>query len=201
MTDIPFSSVAAPIVKKALEAAAPTIRNGAGKIAKNIIDSVIANLQIGFTPYLQASYERASSVKTLLSQDRPLALLDVYVNLFLTCAEINTTDDDLIGDLQKYRHVVITGLAGCGKSMLLRYLTICHFERHKGTIPIFVEMRRLNTITSKNILAYIHSSCSTAGSNITLDQFTIALRTGGIIIILDGLDVPVHIPPAGASSG
>jgi hypothetical protein len=163
MTDLisPVAMAAAyPVVKKTLDGLAPTIRKGAGAIAKHLVDKAIANFQIGFGPYLNTSYERCKTVKTLLSQDRPLALLDIYVHLFLDCKNTHLIDDDLIENLSTYRRLVITGLAGCGKSMFMKYLTICRFENAHGTIPLFVELRQLNQLTSKNLLAYIHQSCA-----------------------------------------
>ena len=123
MTDLisPVAAAAAyPIVKKTLDGLAPTIRKGAGAIAKHIIDKAIANFQLGFAPYLNTSYDRCKSVKTLLSQDRPLALLDIYVHLFLDCKGNHLLDDDLIAKLTSYRLIVITGLAGSGKSMFMK---------------------------------------------------------------------------------
>lgn len=63
-----------PLIKDALSAFAPTIRKNAGGIARALVDRAVANLQIGFAPYLNTSYARCKSVKTLLSQDRPLDL-------------------------------------------------------------------------------------------------------------------------------
>jgi hypothetical protein len=190
MTDLmtPVAIAAYPVVKKALDGLAPTIRRGAGAIAKNLIDKAIANFQIGFAPYLHTSYERCRSVKTLLSQDRPLALLDIYVHLLLDCKDHHVTDDGLIEDLATYRRVVITGLAGCGKSMFMKYLTICRFENPRGMIPLFVELRQLNSLTSKNLLSYIHQSCASGSKSVTYDQFELALRAGGLLLILDGFD-------------
>jgi hypothetical protein len=191
MTDLVPPDVltaAAPVVKKALDAVAPTIRRATSALTKSLVDKTIASLQIGFAPYLRTSYERCRSVKTLLSQDRPLALLDVYVHLYLECREQNLTDDALITNLASYRLLVVTGLAGCGKSMFMKYLTICRFENSHGIIPLFVELRQLNTLTSKNLLAYIHQSCATAANNVTYDQFELALRAGGLLLILDGFD-------------
>src|SRR5437764_3258928 len=101
MTDLiaPIAVAAYPAVKKALDDLAPTIRRGAGAIAKNLIDKTIASLQIGFGPYLRTSYDRCRSVKTLLSQDRPLALLEIYVHLFLDCKDDHVIDDFLIDKL------------------------------------------------------------------------------------------------------
>ena len=113
---------AAPVIKKALNALEPTIRKGATGLAKHLIDKAVANLQIGFSNYPSASYDRCRSVKTLLSQDRPLALLDIYVHLLLKCQDETIEDDKLIENLESYGRIVITGLAGCGKSMFMKYL-------------------------------------------------------------------------------
>ena len=177
-----------PVIKKVFESAAPTIRRGAGKLAKHLVDKAIGNLQIGFQSYLETSYQRCKAVKTLLSQDRPLALLEMYVHLILNCHNERISDDALIENIGDLKHVVITGLAGSGKSVFMKYLTICRFEQPRGTIPIFVELRQLNAITSKDILTYIHKSCASANSDITYAQFEIALKAGGMLLILDGFD-------------
>jgi hypothetical protein len=104
-TDVLATAAAIRVVKKVFDGLATTVRRGAGAVTKRIVDKTVANLQIGFTPYLQTSYTRCGLVETLLSQDRPLALLDVYVNLLLDCRGHHLTDDALIED----RRIVITG--------------------------------------------------------------------------------------------
>src|SRR5690242_10417792 len=148
MIELPAPDVlatATPVIRNVLHALGPTIRRGAGHIAKRVVDSAVANLQIGFAPYLHTSYERCRLIKTLISQDRPLSLHDIYVHLFLDCGDLHIIDDDLIQTLSSYRCVVITGLAGCGKSMFMKYLTICRFEHSNGKLPLFVELRQLNS--------------------------------------------------------
>ena len=134
------------------------------------------------------SYDRCRSVKTLLSQDRPLALLDIYVHLEVKCNDTTLTDDELIDNITDYRNIVLTGLAGSGKSMLMKYLTIRFFENPHGMIPLFVELRQLNFGTSRNLLAHIHQSCASAENKVTYNQFELALRAGGLLLILDGFD-------------
>ena len=177
-----------PYRKESAQLSEPTIRKGATGLAKHLIDKTVANLQIGFSDYLRVSYDRCRSVKTLLSQDKPLVLLDIYVHLHLECKDDIIEDDDLIANLESYGHLVITGLAGCGKSMFMRYLTLCRFENGHGKIPLFVELRQLNSLTSKHLLTYIHKSSALAGNRVTYDQFELALRTGGMLLILDGFD-------------
>jgi hypothetical protein len=58
MTDLPTpdtlaTAAAIPVVKKTLDGLAATLRRGAGAIAKHVLDRTIANLQIGFAPYLR----------------------------------------------------------------------------------------------------------------------------------------------------
>lgn len=179
---------AAPIIKKALDALGPTIRRGAGSVGKNLLDRTIADLQIGFAPYLNTSYERCRYVKTLLSQDRPIQVQDLYVQLNLDCGDDHLKDENLVQSLESYRHIMITGLAGCGKSMFMKYLTICRFENSRGMVPVFVELREMNELTTKNLLAFVHQSSASAANRITYDQFIIALRAGGLLLILDGFD-------------
>jgi hypothetical protein len=62
MTDLmtPVAIAAYPVVKKALDGLAPTIRRGAGAIAKNLIDKTIANFKLGFSPYLHTPMSAAA---------------------------------------------------------------------------------------------------------------------------------------------
>ena len=109
-------------------------------------------------------------------------------HLTLTCGKEQLADDELIDKIDEYKRLVITGLAGSGKSMLSKYLMIRRFLNPSGRIPLFVELRHLNPLTSKNLLAYVHQSCASANSKITFDQFELTLRTGGLFLVLDGFD-------------
>ena len=70
----------------------------------------------------------------------------------------------------------------------MKYLTICRFENSRGMIPLFVELRQLNALSSKKLLTYIHQSCASTGNSVTYEQFELALRAGGLVLILDGFD-------------
>ncbi len=157
-------------------------------IAKSIVDRTIVSLQIGFKDYLMTSYRRCRTFKTLLNPNLPLDLIDNYVHINLRCADKAITDDDLISHLDNHKFVIITGLAGSGKSMFMKYLTICKFNGTNVKTPLFVDLRNLNQITDTNLLAFIRNFCVSKSSNITSDQFELALRAGSITLILDGFD-------------
>ena len=70
----------------------------------------------------------------------------------------------------------------------MRYLTVHHFENPTGTIPLFVELRRLNSLTDKGLLTFIRNECASSMSVISANQFNLALRAGAFLLVLDGFD-------------
>lgn len=175
-------------VKAVQTAFAATVSKNVGRVAKSVSDRAIVALQIGFNEYLFTSYNKCRLFKSILCPQEPLVLLDHYVNVNLTCGTNVIQDQFLVDDIQRYRNVVVTGLAGSGKSMLMKYLTISHFENPRGVVPLFVELRQLNSLTNQDLLTFIRSSCTSKSHNVTSDQFALSLRAGGLMLILDGFD-------------
>lgn len=189
---ITASAVAAPAITKAIEGIGASLSKQIGRVTKPIVDRAIADLGIGLRSYLDASYNRCRYFKTILNQVQPLEVTQYYVNNTLSCGNVDITDTELIDKLTNYRHIIVTGLAGSGKSMFMKYLTVCRFENPRGYIPLFVELRQLNSITQKDLIEFIRASCTGQGYSITADQFKLALAAGTFIIILDGFDELNH---------
>lgn len=194
MPSEPISAVtiAAPAITKAIEGMSASLTKHIGKVAKPIIDRAIVDLGVGLRSYLDASYNRCRFFKTILNQVQPLEVTEYYVNNTLTCGSTHILDTDLIDQLTGLRHVVVTGLAGSGKSMFMKFLTVCRFENPRGDIPLFVELRLLNSITQKDLIEFIRASCTGKGYSVSSDQFKLALAAGTFIIILDGFDELNH---------
>jgi hypothetical protein len=114
----------------------------------------------GFPEYLETSYKRCRVFKTIIAPSDPLAVLSHYVHVTLTCGKKTVSDDDLITSLPELGCVVVTGLAGSGKSMFMRYLTLRSFSETSETIPLFVELRRLNSLPERNLLALLRNECT-----------------------------------------
>lgn len=181
-----------PVVTNALEAMGTTLGKSVGKFAKSIVDKAVVDLGIGFRKYLEASYDRCKHFKTILNQSQPLEVKKYYIHNTLSCGNKVVQDDELIDGIRKFKRVVITGLAGSGKSMFMKYLTVRRFEVPTGTIPLFIELRQLNSITQRDLVQFISASCTGKGVNVSLDQFRMALAAGAFIIILDGFDELNH---------
>lgn len=180
------------IIRGALEGLGPTLSKLAGKIAKPLLDRAIVDLGIGLHSYLEASYNKCRYFKTILNPGQPLEVLDYYVNISLSSKKRTIADVDLVQELPKLRHVVVTGLAGSGKSMFMKYLTVCRFENPQGLVPLFVELRTLNNISQKDLIEFIRASCTAKGYPISSEQFKLALSAGTFILILDGFDELNH---------
>jgi len=162
-------------------------------------DQLAVALGKGFSEYLDTSYNKCRVFKSILNPSEPLRVLDHYVHVTLTCGNKKLPDDELIKVLPTLNCVIVTGLAGCGKSMFMRYLTLRNFEDSRGTIPLFVELRRLNNLTNiqsgtanKTLLTFIRNECTSRMSVISENQFDLGLKGGAFLLILDGFDELNH---------
>jgi predicted NACHT family NTPase len=98
------------------------------------------------------------------------------------------SDDELIDELPRIKSLVIEGTGGCGKSMFMRYLYVALCEKPFGRVPLFVELRHLNALVTKDLLTYIYGSIILPGAKLTLQQFEDGLKAGAFSIVLDGFD-------------
>ncbi|MFM7344343.1 MAG: NACHT domain-containing protein [Tagaea sp.] len=176
------------VVSSLVEQVSKTLVSSAVPAMKHLASRLRAEFQLGFSDYLDASYRRCAWIKTLISGDRPVSLLSMYVPLQLKCGNLIKRDEDVISLVDDQKLLVITGLADCGKSMFMKYFTICRFENPKDSIPLFVELRHFNRAGNKSLLTFVRDSCSTSANSVSEDAFFYALQNGGFTLILDGFD-------------
>lgn len=156
----------------------------------SIFDKVRVSLEIGFNPFLEKTYVKCRYYKTILNSSDPCDLMETYVNVSLDCNNDGNyvTDSKLICDFLDGGKYVITGLAGCGKSMFMRYAALKTFES-SSALPLFVELRKLNNQDKKvNFLEFIYQESRSEASTVTFNAFKLAIKSGLFAIILDGFD-------------
>ena len=144
-----------------------------------------------YSPYLEQTYQRVSTIKTFLKTNEPINILDAYVPLSAKFGNSISSDLDIIESFKAGNKILVTATAGRGKSMLLRYIATCMFEAGNGVIPLFLELRALNHLTNKEILTFIHSTYR-GTSNVNYKDFENALRKGKFSLVLDGFDEVDH---------
>lgn len=168
-----------------------------GVLLEKIVEEIVGGAKkIGSTAFRQWEESRFSSkiarrinaigkVKTLWSQDKELLISEFYYQpkIIIDTEVIKVSK---ISDLPEGA-LIIEGIAGQGKSILLRSLAFTELKSNEGVlIPIFLELR---TLTSKMglrdaILKLLYSY------NIDADDQSIEyiFRCGKFSLILDGFD-------------
>lgn len=176
------------VVKEALKTGTAPLLNAVGKAGKKASDNLVVLLQLGFHDYMKVSYEKCRLFKSILPPSQPRDILNNYIHADIKIGQRTIPDFALFEEPTKGKSFVLTGLAGSGKSMLLKYFVASYFENPRGPTPLFVELRRLNKFTSRNLLSFIRTDCVSSKNQISEEQFSIALRGEVFSLILDGFD-------------
>ena len=132
---------------------------------------------------LDNKVENIKKVKTIYKGDEAIDL-----NLFYYPPYINNDKgyikSENIEDIS-LNNFVIEGVAGQGKSILLRYLTYREYKNEKR-IPIFIELRKLNE--KSDIFNFIKESISSWVFSVSNELLSWVLKSEKIILLLDGFD-------------
>lgn len=144
-----------------------------------------------YKPFMEQTYRRVSTVKTFLKSNEPVDLLNIFVPLHFRFGEKIVDQSTIHEVLDNGGKIIVSALAGRGKSVFMRYLATTLYHSGKGQIPLFIELRSLNNLTSKEILPYIHSTYQ-GSTSIKYADFLEAMKSNLFVIILDGFDEVDH---------
>ena len=161
------------------------------QFAKEKYDVLRFVLNKGLPQYLAANYAKCQTLKTLLNRNDPIALEDCFVAPdFKLRGAIIASDDFLKKVSHSGSKVIITGLAGSGKSVFLKYSFRRVIEKNYSYYPVFYELRSLNGLSSKKgfLLSEVFQSIRSCCDSFTRAQFNYALKSGAFCFLLDGFD-------------
>lgn len=173
---------------RALDKASEKIVQSLGDYALAARNKIVAEFRIGFQTFMQNSYERCRTYKTLLNPYAPLPVLDKYIHTNVDIGGKVFSDKKLIAGIRANTRVIISGLAGSGKSMLMKYLTLTLSDAGHNLLPLFIELRRFNSESKKSLKTLILDAMSNDATKITEEQFNVGLKAGVFALILDGFD-------------
>ena len=167
----------------------PILQQGAEALVRPLTDAAVAYAskslktrspypKLNFTAHIQYAYDRCTQVKTLVNPDRPVALLESYVNLSYQCGEHVIDEYDLIEEIFAKKRVVISSTGGGGKSMFMRYLWISCSVQPRGKIPLFIELRKINEFQNVDFNTFLFHSCASSTAGDAREIFFQALREG-----------------------
>jgi len=160
------------------------------KIAKYTLNLASTELRIRldrtYSNYLNCVGERYSKVKTFLFNQEPHDLFKFYVPLGVSVGNTNYLNVT-ISDLTLTNNFnIITGSAGSGKSIMMRYLFLDSIKQHEK-IPIFLELRELNSIDG-SLLNVIKRKLADNKFDFGDKFIERAFELGYFILFLDGFD-------------
>ncbi|MFF8800756.1 MULTISPECIES: NACHT domain-containing protein [unclassified Methylobacterium] len=82
--------------------------------------------------------------------------------------------------------VVISGIGGSGKSILLKHLYVRFYNESLGRVPFFIELR--NIPHNKSLTEYLFERISSLIPFLDLEGFEYALNSGKFLFLFDGFD-------------
>lgn len=154
-----------------------------------------------FAQYLRAATSYFSTKKTLLYAEKPHPFYDLYV-----CNDIRykkyritgardpkpekTINNATIGKLEaESKYIIIEGIGGIGKSMLLTHLFLSSAQESQqtGIIPLLLSLKDYKDTTS-SIVDFVWKSVKAFDPNITQKAVIDALQEKRLVLLLDGLD-------------
>ena len=150
-----------------------------------------AKFEACFQGHVESTFDRCSKMKNILYRDNAVDFLEQYVNICLGVRNEAVPDADALGRVLNNEKLLITGTAGAGKTMFLRWsaiqLTTSMRKHHR--IPLYLEMRYfLKESSSDGIEKYIYESTSSVKDAASYEQFSEGLKAGLFVIILDAID-------------
>lgn len=154
-----------------------------------------------FQKYLESAKDFYSTKKTLLYAEKPHPFYDLYV-----CNDVRyrkfrftgardtrnekTISNSTVAKLEaESKYVIIEGIGGIGKSMLLTHLFLSSAEetRNSGIAPLFLSLKDYKNTTS-GIVDFIWKGVREFDSEIAQKDVINALQKKQLILLMDGLD-------------
>lgn len=184
------------VATRAIEKSATTLIDKISfKFAKDKLEIIKFRLSKGLPNYLSANYAKCQTLKTLLNRNDPIPIEDCFVAPdFKIKDDIVSSEDILHLVNQTADKIVITGLAGSGKSVFLKYSFRNVIQQGYSYYPIFFELRSLNNLSARDgfLVSEIYKSVKSCCESFSRVQFEHGLKCGGFYFLLDGFDELKH---------
>lgn len=187
-TEIDPNEIAAKVVLEAFERSAISL----GRAADDAYDALSIKLKAGFRRYKKKNADNYGYVRTILHRDKQIPIRDLYVETFFSHDRKTLTDAALIEKIAHPCRILVQGTAGGGKSVFLRLLNTIVSESKSSILPIFLELRSLNSSPGKTIKKLSAEYLSENGLDYSDSAVENLINNGKVLFILDGFDEINH---------
>lgn len=154
-------------------------------------DRFIVEMCNCFQGHVDFAYDRCKYVKNVLYRDSPVDLKSQYVNVIFDKVGDEVEDSKLINEIFSVKRVLISGTAGAGKAMFMKWsvLRLIDEIEHHQRIPLFLELRYIdeNSCNGGFVNYLFKNTCSSVDAS-SLERFELGLQAGQFVLILDAVD-------------
>jgi len=185
-----IEAMAKGTVKGVLEKSSETIIDKGRKA----LDKLAVALDTAFTSYLEKSYTKYSTIKTLLYKEEPRKLHEFFVipKLLKRNGKKETTilaqSSISVRNFSPSKFTIIQGTGGIGKSMLMKHLFLSELKI-RDFIPVFFELKDINRQDGDyNLIDAIFEGMNILVESTSKTAIEYALKRGMFMILLDGFD-------------
>jgi hypothetical protein len=185
------------IAKHLVDAIMPPILASVAKTVKKSSESIRVSISKSISEYLDRSYDRCATVRTIVSHDRSVLLEDIYVQNTVKSGARGISEDMLIDTLMSGQKIVVSAIAGQGKTFLSKYIALKLMKQPTGKIPLLINLRDVEYHPGEgpkyDPLGFVRQLYKICGSisDIQYDNeeiFLSSLSEGVFILVLDGFD-------------
>jgi len=152
------------------------------KLSLNVTETSKKRLHEKISDYVSRLYDKYRLTKNPLFRNQPVDFYENYLPISLKVNSRIEKIDNPISLLEDYRKAIVLGPAGCGKTTLLRYITLKCIDQGYG-IPVYIELRNFQDVKF-NFESFV--------SNSIIEQYSEAIHglfeQGNFVFILDGYD-------------
>lgn len=172
-------------------------------------DNEIALPDQKYAPFLESQYSAYKKVKTLLFHNEPRDFKSIYL-----CNDVERpnyigsfihsmfdesrgfSNDNVVENFTyekmldfNNRYLIITGMGGLGKSMMMRHLLIDAIENYADyrMLPLFVPLKDYKNDYA-SIVDFFYEIFDLYSDGVNKEYFIELLGSGRVILLLDGLD-------------
>ena len=145
-----------------------------------------------FSGYMNSAKTKYGNIKTLLYKNEPKPFYSFYVpnnvehwaGRSLRASLTNVTVESLTA---VSNFIILGGIGGLGKSMMLRHLLLDAIEKYDDFhhVPVFIPCK---DYTGQPLADFIYSRIQTLNNIVSRDAFDSALSNGLCLLLFDGLD-------------
>lgn len=181
MSELDIGKIVADFLKTNLS----NILKWGKSVLSDVKNELDVRLQTAYKNYLEKSIKKHIESKSFFIRDKAVDLYQYYVPLVIKCKETVIENPGYENVTSFSKRIVISGTAGCGKSILMKHLFI-NSVVSKKQVPILLELRDLKEPSTIEDLLY--STSQDLGLKLERNFFDKGIQFGHFIFILDGYD-------------